>query len=69
MNSPEKYVFAFEDGDGSNKMVLGGKGSWSSLFDLLPDVAMWLILSATLSLMRGAAKVMILKRPTTSRSS
>jgi pyruvate,orthophosphate dikinase len=27
MNSPEKYVFAFEDGDGSNKMVLGGKGA------------------------------------------
>ncbi|MCG6900307.1 MAG: pyruvate, phosphate dikinase [Gammaproteobacteria bacterium] len=27
MNSKEKYVFAFEDGDGSNKMLLGGKGA------------------------------------------
>ena len=27
MNSQEKYVFAFEDGDGSNKMLLGGKGA------------------------------------------
>ncbi len=27
MNSPGKYVFAFEDGDGSNKMLLGGKGA------------------------------------------
>jgi pyruvate,orthophosphate dikinase len=27
MNSPKKYVFAFEDGDGSNKMLLGGKGA------------------------------------------
>jgi pyruvate,orthophosphate dikinase len=27
MNSAENYVFAFEDGDGSNKMVLGGKGA------------------------------------------
>jgi CubicO group peptidase (beta-lactamase class C family) len=44
--------------------ALGGKSGWSSLFDLLPDVAMWLILSATLSLIRGAAKVMILTRPT-----
>ena len=27
MSSQEKYVFAFEDGDGSNKMLLGGKGA------------------------------------------
>jgi pyruvate,orthophosphate dikinase len=27
MDSQEKYVFAFEDGDGSNKMLLGGKGA------------------------------------------
>jgi pyruvate,orthophosphate dikinase len=27
MSSPKKYVFAFEDGDGSNKMLLGGKGA------------------------------------------
>jgi pyruvate,orthophosphate dikinase len=27
MNSPKKYVFAFEDGDGSDKMLLGGKGA------------------------------------------
>jgi pyruvate,orthophosphate dikinase len=27
MNSTGKYVFAFEDGDGSNKMLLGGKGA------------------------------------------
>jgi pyruvate,orthophosphate dikinase len=27
MGSQEKYVFAFEDGDGSNKMLLGGKGA------------------------------------------
>jgi pyruvate,orthophosphate dikinase len=27
MNSGEKYVYAFEDGDGSNKMLLGGKGA------------------------------------------
>lgn len=27
MNSPGKYVFAFEAGEGSNKMLLGGKGA------------------------------------------
>jgi pyruvate,orthophosphate dikinase len=27
MSSSKKYVFAFEDGDGSNKMLLGGKGA------------------------------------------
>ena len=27
MNSSRKYVFAFEDGDGHNKMLLGGKGA------------------------------------------
>ena len=27
MSSTRKYVFAFEDGDGSNKMLLGGKGA------------------------------------------
>jgi len=27
MSSPKKYVFAFEDGDGHNKMLLGGKGA------------------------------------------
>ena len=27
MNSQEKYVFAFDEGDGSNKMLLGGKGA------------------------------------------
>ena len=27
MSSQEKYIFAFEDGDGSNKMLLGGKGA------------------------------------------
>jgi pyruvate,orthophosphate dikinase len=27
MNSQVKYVFAFEEGDGSNKMLLGGKGA------------------------------------------
>ena len=27
MNNTGKYVFAFEDGDGSNKMLLGGKGA------------------------------------------
>jgi pyruvate,orthophosphate dikinase len=27
MSSPKKYVFAFEDGNGSNKMLLGGKGA------------------------------------------
>jgi pyruvate,orthophosphate dikinase len=27
MNSPKKYVYAFEDGDGSDKMLLGGKGA------------------------------------------
>ncbi|MDX2456233.1 MAG: PEP/pyruvate-binding domain-containing protein, partial [Gammaproteobacteria bacterium] len=27
MNSKEKYVYAFENGDGSNKMLLGGKGA------------------------------------------
>ena len=27
MNDPRKYVFAFEDGDGKNKMLLGGKGA------------------------------------------
>jgi len=27
MNSPVKYVFAFEEGDGKNKMLLGGKGA------------------------------------------
>jgi len=27
MNTPEKYVYAFEEGDGSNKMLLGGKGA------------------------------------------
>jgi len=27
MSSMKKYVFAFEDGDGSNKMLLGGKGA------------------------------------------
>ena len=27
MNSPKKYVFAFEEGDGSDKMLLGGKGA------------------------------------------
>jgi pyruvate,orthophosphate dikinase len=27
MNSPGKYVFAFEEGDGKNKMLLGGKGA------------------------------------------
>jgi len=27
MNSPKKYVFPFEDGDGNNKMLLGGKGA------------------------------------------
>ena len=27
MDSPKKYVFSFEEGDGSNKMLLGGKGA------------------------------------------
>jgi pyruvate,orthophosphate dikinase len=27
MNSAKKYVYAFEDGDGSDKMLLGGKGA------------------------------------------
>ena len=27
MNSPGKFVFAFEEGDGHNKMLLGGKGA------------------------------------------
>ena len=27
MNDARKYVFAFEDGDGKNKMLLGGKGA------------------------------------------
>jgi len=27
MSNKEKYVYAFEDGDGSNKMLLGGKGA------------------------------------------
>ena len=27
MNSPRKYVFAFEEGDGKDKMLLGGKGA------------------------------------------
>jgi pyruvate,orthophosphate dikinase len=27
MNKPEKYVYAFEEGAGSNKMLLGGKGA------------------------------------------
>ncbi len=27
MSSQQKYVFAFEEGDGSNKMLLGGKGA------------------------------------------
>jgi pyruvate, orthophosphate dikinase len=27
MNGPGKYVFAFEEGDGKNKMLLGGKGA------------------------------------------
>jgi pyruvate,orthophosphate dikinase len=27
MNSPGKYVFAFEEGDGKDKMLLGGKGA------------------------------------------
>ena len=27
MNSPGKYVFAFEEGNGKNKMLLGGKGA------------------------------------------
>jgi pyruvate,orthophosphate dikinase len=27
MNSSKQYVYAFEDGDGSNKMLLGGKGA------------------------------------------
>ena len=27
MSSQEKYVFSFEEGDGSNKMLLGGKGA------------------------------------------
>ncbi|UCC57437.1 MAG: pyruvate, phosphate dikinase, partial [Gammaproteobacteria bacterium] len=27
MNTPKRYVFAFEVGDGSNKMALGGKGA------------------------------------------
>ncbi len=27
MNSTKKYVYAFEDGDGSDKMLLGGKGA------------------------------------------
>ncbi len=27
MNGPEKYVFSFEEGDGKDKMLLGGKGA------------------------------------------
>src|SRR3990167_7700520 len=27
MTSSKKYVFAFEEGDGKNKMLLGGKGA------------------------------------------
>jgi pyruvate,orthophosphate dikinase len=27
MSNEEKYVYAFEDGDGHNKMLLGGKGA------------------------------------------
>jgi pyruvate,orthophosphate dikinase len=27
MGNKEKYVYAFEQGDGSNKMLLGGKGA------------------------------------------
>ena len=27
ISSPGNYVFAFEDGDGSDKMLLGGKGA------------------------------------------
>ncbi len=27
MNNPGKYVFAFEEGDGKDKMLLGGKGA------------------------------------------
>jgi CubicO group peptidase (beta-lactamase class C family) len=43
-------------------LVLRVKTSWSGLFDFLPDVVMWLVLSATLRLLRGLALVAIVSR-------
>jgi hypothetical protein len=43
-------------------VAVGEKVSWPGFFDFVPDVALWFIASATLSLVRGAAKVVILAR-------
>jgi len=41
-------------------LAVGGKGRWSDLFSMLPDVALWLWVGIVLSLARGVAKVLIL---------
>jgi CubicO group peptidase (beta-lactamase class C family) len=43
-------------------VAVGENVSWPGFFDFVPDVALWFIASATLSLVRGAAKVVILAR-------
>jgi hypothetical protein len=38
--------------------------TWLGFLDFIPDVAAWLLASASLSLIRGVAKVVILVRTT-----
>ena len=42
--------------------AFGGKGGWKDVYDLLPDVAIWVILALVLSIIREVAKVVILLR-------
>jgi hypothetical protein len=43
-------------------LALRASGSWRGLFDFLPDVVIWLLLSAILRLARGVAQVTIVAR-------
>jgi CubicO group peptidase (beta-lactamase class C family) len=42
--------------------ALDGSASWPSAYDLIPDVTLWLLTSFTLSVVRGAAKLVLISR-------